>query len=189
MTDDDLPILLERIARTGDQAAYRDLVYYFSDALYQLAFHITGHARESEEIVSDAFLKVWGQREKLTAVKSIRYYLYTVTRNISLDYIRKYHKHRSFSLDAAYLTDYHITLTPENQLITAELARRIDLAVNALPPRCKLIFKLVKEDGLKHREVAGLLRISVKTVEAQMSIALRHIHEAVLVYLPMPLRT
>ena len=60
-------------------------------------------------------------------------------------------------------------------MMTAEMLNKIKRAVNELPPRCKLIFKLVKEDGLKYREVAELLQLSVKTVEAQMAIALRRL--------------
>ena len=53
--------------------------------------------------------------------------------------------------------------------------RQIRQAVNSLPPRCRIIFKLVKEDGLKYKEVAELLQLSVKTIEAQMAIALRRL--------------
>jgi RNA polymerase sigma-70 factor (ECF subfamily) len=60
-------------------------------------------------------------------------------------------------------------------MITEEMVRQIKKAVNDLPPRCKLIFKLVKEDGLKYKEVAELLNLSVKTIEAQMAIALRRL--------------
>jgi RNA polymerase sigma factor (sigma-70 family) len=59
--------------------------------------------------------------------------------------------------------------------MTEEMMRQIKQAVNDLPPRCRIIFKLVKEDGLKYREVAELLHLSVKTIEAQMAIALRRI--------------
>ena len=60
-------------------------------------------------------------------------------------------------------------------MMTEEMMRQIRQAVNNLPPRCRLIFKLVKEDGLKYKEVAELLQLSVKTIEAQMAIALRRI--------------
>lgn len=68
-----------------------------------------------------------------------------------------------------------IYFNPEQLLITAEMIQRIRQAINQLPARCRLIFKLVKEDELKYREVAEILQLSVKTVEAQMTIALRKI--------------
>lgn len=60
-------------------------------------------------------------------------------------------------------------------MMTEEMMRQIRQAINNLPPRCRLIFKMVKEDGLKYREVAALLQLSIKTVEAQMAIAMRRL--------------
>jgi len=60
-------------------------------------------------------------------------------------------------------------------MMTAEMLKQIGQTINDLPPKCRIIFKLVKEDGLKYREVAELLQISIKTVEAQMAIALRRV--------------
>jgi RNA polymerase sigma-70 factor (ECF subfamily) len=68
-----------------------------------------------------------------------------------------------------------VFFNPEELLLSAEVVKEIMSAINELPPKCKIIFKLVKEEGLKYAEVAGLLELSVKTVEAQMAIALRRI--------------
>ena len=59
------------------------------------------------------------------------------------------------------------------------MRNRIQHAVNQLPPRCKIIFKLIKEDGLKYREVAEILNLSVKTVDNQLATALRKIGNAI----------
>jgi RNA polymerase sigma-70 factor (ECF subfamily) len=64
-------------------------------------------------------------------------------------------------------------------MLTAEMVARIHKAIGGLPPRCQLVFKLIKEDGLKYQQVADLLNLSVKTVENQMTIALRKIGEAI----------
>ena len=72
-------------------------------------------------------------------------------------------------------------------MITAEMLRRINNAINALPPRCKLVFKLVKEDGLPYKEVADILDISIKTIDNQLAIALRKISEAINLQLKMKL--
>ena len=64
---------------------------------------------------------------------------------------------------------------PAELLLSKEAVDKIMEAVNDLPPKCKLIFRLIKEDGLRYAEVASLLNISVKTVEAQMAIALKRI--------------
>jgi RNA polymerase sigma-70 factor (ECF subfamily) len=66
---------------------------------------------------------------------------------------------------------------PEELLISKEAVAKIMFSVNQLPPKCKTIFKMVKEEGLKYNEVAQLLEISPKTVEAQMAIAFRRIKQ------------
>jgi RNA polymerase sigma-70 factor (ECF subfamily) len=64
-------------------------------------------------------------------------------------------------------------------MLTAEMMNRVQKAISDLPPRCQLIFKLIKEDELKYREVAELLQVSIKTVENQMTIAIRKIGLAI----------
>jgi len=59
------------------------------------------------------------------------------------------------------------------------MLRRLHDAIEQLPPKCRLIFKLIKEDGLKHKEVAELLQLSLKTVENQMTIALKKIADSI----------
>jgi RNA polymerase sigma-70 factor (ECF subfamily) len=67
----------------------------------------------------------------------------------------------------------HLAPSPESLLITRELQTRVQEAIDQLPPRCKLIFKLIKEDGLSYKEVAAILEISVKTVDAQLCLAFK----------------
>jgi RNA polymerase sigma-70 factor (ECF subfamily) len=67
---------------------------------------------------------------------------------------------------------------PESLLIRAEMTQQVVAAIDRLPPKCKLIFKLVRLDGLKYKDVAQLLDISVKTVEAQLAIAVKKIGKA-----------
>ena len=70
-------------------------------------------------------------------------------------------------------------LTPEQILITTEIRQKIQKTVEALPPRCKMIFKLVREDGLKYKEIGEILNISVNTIDAQMAIAVKRITHAI----------
>ena len=64
-------------------------------------------------------------------------------------------------------------------MITAEMLKRIQSAINQLPPKCQLIFKLIKEDGLRYKEVAELLGLSIKTIENQMALALRKLENSI----------
>jgi RNA polymerase sigma-70 factor (ECF subfamily) len=74
--------------------------------------------------------------------------------------------------------------TPEQLMISGEMARKMAEAVNNLPPRCKIIYKLIREDGLKYKEVASILEISVNTIDVQMAIACKKISESLRLYLP-----
>src|SRR4030095_10626918 len=65
--------------------------------------------------------------------------------------------------------------SPEELLITGEIYKNIREAIESLPPRCKMIFKLIREDGLKYKEVAEILNISVNTIDVQMAIAVKKI--------------
>ena len=67
---------------------------------------------------------------------------------------------------------------PETSFIQKENFRQIEAAINALPPKCKLVFRLIKEEGLRYKEVAELLSVAPKTVEAHMATAYNRIAES-----------
>ncbi len=169
----DISVLQQRIATESDQQAYKALYLHFQPWLYQFAYSFIKSHELAEEIVSDVFIRVWQKRAQLSGVENLRLYLYVSTKNHALNYLQKMRRSRSFSLDELSVEITSIQAGPDQLLITKEMHDRVTLAVNQLPLRCKMIFKLVKEDGLKYREVAELLGISVKTVEAQMTLAVK----------------
>lgn len=171
--------LQNRIARFEDQQAYKELYTGLYGYLYHFAWSFVKSKELSEEIVSDVFIKVWEKRKALSGVENLKVYLYVATRNISLNYLNK-QKRTSFTdieeLSADLKSSYS---DPEQLLITSDMLLLIHKAILQLPPRCRLIFKLIKEDRMKYKEVAEVLHISVKTVENQMAIALARIGSAV----------
>jgi RNA polymerase sigma-70 factor (ECF subfamily) len=129
--------------------------------------------------VNEVFVKLWKGRDRVPGIHNLRVYLYTATKNASLNYLsRKANQLVTEPFD-------HISIQlreeqcPDQQLITAEIFNKIRMAIEELPPRCKMIFKLVREDGLKYKEVAEVLNVAVKTVDAQMVIAVKKISEKV----------
>ncbi|WP_332733470.1 RNA polymerase sigma-70 factor [Flavihumibacter sp.] len=171
--------LQERIARFDDQAAYRELFSAFYTPLTQFAFGFTRSKQSAEEIVSDVFIIIWEKRKRLENISSLKLYLYTATRNTAYNFLSRQNRVLLTDLSEIPVDLKSVHLDPERMLITAEMKKMVQEAIMKLPPRCRLIFKLVKEDELKYREVAELLKLSVKTVETQMSIALKRIGEAV----------
>ncbi|HQD09376.1 MAG TPA: RNA polymerase sigma-70 factor [Flavihumibacter sp.] len=171
--------LKDRLTRYNDQAAYKELFTAFYPRLMPLAVSIIKSRQSAEEIVSDVFINIWQKRSRLEHISNLKLYLYTATRNTALNYRERENPAQTIDLAELPVELGMLPMNPEGLLITAEMKKMIREAVNQLPNRCRLIFKLVKEDELKYREVAELLKISVKTVEAQMTIALRRIGEAV----------
>ena len=168
----------ERIA-LGDEKAFRQLFDSFAPKLIQFALAIVREKDGAVEIVDEVFVKIWKQKDQAPLIRNLKVYLYSAVKNTALNYLSARAKNaitEPFDFVAIQLQDEHC---PEQQLITSEIFEKIRTAVEELPPRCKMIFKLVREDGLKYREVAEILNIAVNTVDAQMVIAVKRISEKV----------
>jgi RNA polymerase sigma-70 factor (family 1) len=168
-----------RIARLDDQQAYRELYTFLYSYLFGFAKTIVQSRESAEEVVSDVFIKLWERRKELEKIENLKVYLYVATRNIAFNYLDKQKRNSTNSIDDVDAEFTSIDFDPEQLLITADMLALIQKAIDQLPPKCKVIFKLAKEDGLKYREVAEVLNISVKTVENQLAIALYKIGTAV----------
>lgn len=163
----------------GDQHAFRELFNVFAERLTHFAFSITRNKDASIEIMDEVFIKVWRNRSYLPEVNNITTYLYTATKNTSLNYLSK-KANEQITKPFDFLTVVlQANTSPEQDLISAEIMKKIQSAVEELPPKCKIIFKLVREDGLKYKEVAEILNIAENTVDAQMVIAVKKISDKV----------
>jgi RNA polymerase sigma-70 factor (family 1) len=171
--------LIERIAYNNDANAYKELFLLYHKRLLNFSITITHSKESAEEVVSDVFLKLWINRSTLATIKNFHLYIYIVTKNLSINRTLKEKKEQSFSLDETVVNTKNIYFDPEQLMITSEMQKRIWLAIETLPPKCQLIFKLIREDGLKYKEVAELLNLSQKTIENQMTIALKRISESI----------
>jgi len=171
--------LITRIALYDDAIAYKELFLLYHSRLVGFSSSIIGSKECAEEIVSDVFLKIWINRKTLTRVANFHLYIYVITKNLSINCFLKHKREKSFSLDETVVEFQSIYLDPEQRMISAEMLKRVREAIEDLPRKCQLIFKLIKEDGLKYKEVAELLNLSLKTVENQMTIALRKIGQSI----------
>ena len=176
--------LICRISLYDDVIAYKELFLLYHSRLINFSSSITKSKESAEEVVSDVFLKIWTNRSSLSRIENFHLYIYIVTKNQSINYLIKQKKEPYFSLDETVVEFNSFYLDPEQLMITAEMFHRIREAIQDLPPKCKMIFKLIKEDGLKYREVAELLNLSIKTIENQMTIALRKIGQSVQYSIP-----
>ena len=163
--------------------AYNQLYELLAGGLQRFTYSLVKSYEIAEEIVSDVFIKVWQIRGKLMEIENLKVYLYTIAKNFSLNYIAKNHKRSSVTLDKLDVEAMIEFRSPAELCISADLVRQIREVIRQLPPQCKLIFQLIREDGSKYKEVAHILDISPLTVRNQLAIAIRKVGEALPAYL------
>lgn len=169
--------LQQQIALYEDVKAYGQLYDLLFDGLQRFSFSIVKSNEVAEEIVSDVFIKVWQIRGKLTEIDNLKVYLYTIAKNFSLNYITRNYKSLVVSLDSIDVEPMVAIHNPAEMCISADIVRQIRQVIRQLPPQCRMIFQLVKEEDLKYKEVAAILDISPLTVRNQLAIAIRKIGE------------
>lgn len=146
--------------------------------LNMYALRYTENLDDAEDIVQQAFSDVWEKLAEGTPVQNLKAYMYQAVRNRSLSLIASRQAH----YDATELTDLE-DLTEEERIIRSERDARLWTAIDHLPTERKRIFLLSKRDGLTYLEIASELGISIKTVEHQISKALKALREtAIKVY-------
>jgi len=176
-----LQLLQERIAVFGDHDAYKKLFLVFYKDLKRFSYSFVQSNEVAEEIVSDAFVNLWKNRMRLLEIENLKVYLYVAVKNLSIRHSNRNNRDHLISLDdlAVDIPSTNGYTNPEELCISAELAAAIHTAIQNLPPRCKIIYKLIREDGLRYKEVADILHLSVKTIDAQMAIATRKICQSI----------
>lgn len=180
--------LQERIALYEDMKAYNTLYDLLFDGLYRLSCSLVKSSEVAEEIVSDVFIKLWQIRGKLIEIENLQVYLYAIARNFSLNYLTRNYKNITVSLDAINIEAMVHIEFPADMAISSEKVNMIRMVIQQLPPQCKQVFQLVKEEGLSYKEVAAILGISPHTVRNQIAIAVKKIGEILPAHLQTGLR-
>lgn len=166
--------ILYRISES-DEKAFKELFEHFLPGLLSFSISILRNKQLAEEVVEDVFVKLWSNRKDLTNINSISHYLYKAVRYASINALEKEKRDRSISIDNfgdAFTFSYSVS-NNELSFINKENCLKISNAIDQLPPKCKLIFRLIKEEGMKYRDVSKVLNLSEKTIEAQMNIAVK----------------
>ena len=178
MTDRDL---LDRL-REGDHDAFDAIFRAHYPPMVALAERMLRQRGVAEEIAQDVMLELWKRRTTLSFDVSLRAYLFQATRNRVLNHIR--HEKVERLGQAAAASEPTVQPRPQSVLIQEEIDAAVQAAVETLPDRCREVFELSRVQGLRYAEIASIMGISVKTVEAQMGKALRILRERLAPWLP-----
>lgn len=162
--------LFRQVTETNAYPAFRQLFRLYYAPLCRYAVRFVRSEEVAEEIVADVFVRLWRNRAQIQLHASFHGYCYRAVKNQSLDYLRSSNRlHASHS----ELTDAHQALTvsgesPEQDVIEQEFDLLLNNAIAQLPKQGQLIYRMSRDEGLKYREIAGQLGISVRTVETHM---------------------
>lgn len=168
--------LLSKKIRKGDIKVFEMLFKHYYEALCRYSMAYVGAVEEAEEIVQELFYRIWKNREDFEISFSIKAYLYGAVRNNSLQYLEHQQVKQNYK-EQIIMSDNSKYISLEEELEYKELIERIDKALNKLPKRQQEIFVMSKYNGLKHKEIAEKLNLSVKTIEAEMTKTLKELRK------------
>jgi RNA polymerase sigma-70 factor (ECF subfamily) len=162
---------LAQAIKAADHTAFKVLYYRYFEALYRFMWRQTSDEELAKDLLQEVFSRVWKNRENLDPQQSLKSYLYRIGHNLVIDH-RRQSAHRP-----EYLED---DPTQEPAYFVEEnfdLHEKIQASIAVLPEPVRLVFTMNRFDGIKYAEIAAMLNISVKTVEARMSKALAILRE------------
>lgn len=161
---------LLRLVSEGDERAFRKIFDHYRDKLYNYALRITDNEELAEEIVMDAFLKIWCNRNDLCVINRFDSYLYTVVRNQAFNAIKRI-AHEALIIKELSLSNTEYQDFTEDTVIYNDYQHLLNRAVNQLPPQQKLVYILRRDEGLKYDEIATRMSLSKNTVKAHLKKA------------------
>lgn len=156
----------------GEQQAFTVFFRQYFRPLCFFAEQMLGSMSDAEDIVKDSYLKLWNKRADFDHPQGIKNFLYTATRNASLNHLRHQKVKDHFQKEMNYLDHQKGDELVLQQMIRSELMRSIYQEIEKLPEKRQQVFRMIYFDGLKHEEIAEKLGISVFTVKEHKAKAL-----------------
>jgi len=159
--------------KLGDEQAFELLFRKYYVRLCSFANKFLNDPEEAREIVQHLFAKIWENRDEIDPEDCLKAYLFKIAHNLSINRLRRKKVELKYTevLKLVYIEQQEDSV--HESLLSRELEEHIALSIEKLPVKCRRVFELSRIEGLKYREIADTLNISVKTVEAQMSKAIR----------------
>lgn len=163
-----------RALKNDERATFNFLFDKYYSRLYYFSNRYLNMTSEAEEVVQDVFLKLWLNKDTLDENLSIQSYLFTIVKNSVLNIIRKRTSRRNYEQNELFTATAFAADSPID-VEFLELSKILQDAIDTLPPKRKEVFLLSRYDELTNKEIADKLGIAVKTVEAQITAALKQL--------------
>lgn len=179
MLEQDQDQLWKRLC-ADDEAALQAIFYHHYPTVYHSILRIVSDESMAEDLAQEVFLRLWEKRHKLQISGALGGYLRRMAINEALGYLRKHKKYTTTEVQEQHSPS---TGSGESIYLSGELADQLQAAIDTLPPRCKAVFVLSRFEELSYKEISAKLDISPKTVENQISKALKLLRTALKGYL------
>lgn len=160
----------------GNHKAFEELFRSYYAPLCRFVNLYVHDISVAEEVVQGLFVRLWEIREQWNPGGTVKSYLYRAARNRALDYL-KHEKVKESHKEKIKQTYQNPKNPTEDSYTTREFEAEVQKAIEDLPEKCRIIYKLHREKGFTYAEIAEVLDISTKTVEAQISRAIKIFRE------------
>ncbi|MCC3155643.1 RNA polymerase sigma-70 factor [Hymenobacter sp. 15J16-1T3B] len=170
-TLDALEVRLAELQRTGDGEAFMQALFKgYYRPLGNVIYRVVQDRAVAEDLLQDVFMRVWHNRETLVITTTYKAYLYRAAMNAALRHAER--RKRQVGWDEASFVEPARDTTAE-QLDAQDAEQLVAVALEALPPQCRAVFLMSRQEGLSYQQIAEALDVAPKTVENQMGKALR----------------
>jgi RNA polymerase sigma-70 factor (ECF subfamily) len=171
---------LESRIRAGDVRAFEELFRAHYESLCRFAYRYLLDTALVEDLVQDLFAHLWADRARLELRGSVRAYLFAAVRNRALNVRKRQLVEHDWARDEA-LPDvralHRAPAPPDHVLDAGERESQLRSAIESLPERCRLVMQLRWQEQLSHAEIAAVMGISLKGVEAQLARGLQSLRQ------------
>lgn len=173
ITATNIPEIWKRVCLHDDLEAFEQFFHTLNTKLIKFCVFYVRQKEAAEDIVSEVFVRCWESRKTLSEVVNPETYLFVAVKNQSLNYLKKYSHIHLVQAEDSNEIEFVNHYDPEKEMERKELHFILDKAISSLPQQACIVFRLIKEDGMRYKEVAEILNISPRTVQTQLFRAIK----------------
>ncbi len=159
--------------------AFQNMVFPVKNKLYRFAFRLLGNNEEAKDVVQEVMIKVWSGRDQLDQVQNLEAWCMRITKNLSLDRLRRQQRRPTDSLEKGMHLSHH-SLTPAEATELGERMKRIAELMAELPDKQRQVMHLRDIEGYSYNEICEILEIDMSQVKVNLFRARNSVREKLL---------